>query len=100
MTPTELITLQFPNLVLIPLTAAGAAIGLAKQTSYNMRHKGVFPLPVRMVGTKPMVALTDLANYLEFGSVVVTSNDVEVEPKRRTGRPTKRETVERMRKLA
>lgn len=64
MNTAELIMAQFPGRVLIPLIAAGKSIGYAEQTSYNLHHKGKFPLRVRMQGRKPMVALTDLVKYM------------------------------------
>lgn len=64
MNTTDLILAQFPGRVFIPMVKAGEAIGYKEQTSYNLHHKGKFPLRVRMQGRKPMVALTDLIAYV------------------------------------
>jgi hypothetical protein len=95
----DIILKQFPKTAMIPLVTAGNCIGLAEQTCYNMAHKKIFPMPVRKVGRKSMVALTDLIRYLDAGPTAFKEesekqNDL---PKRRPGRPTKAEQVRRMR---
>jgi hypothetical protein len=87
MTPAELVLAQFPGRVYIPLVEAGAAIGMQRQTCYNSRVKGTFPLPVRLVGRKPMVALTDLIIYLEKHTKAPPPRTVESVVKKRVGRP-------------
>lgn len=64
MTLEELIKLQFPGRLNITLVEAGRAIGMSAQSSYNRRHLGTFPLPVRKIGGKPMVSLIDLIDYI------------------------------------
>ena len=83
MTPEELVLKQFPGRLYITLVEAGAAIGMRPQTCYNYRAKGIFPLPVRMVGDRPMVALTDLIAYMHGRG--------NVSSKKRRGRPSARE---------
>lgn len=89
MTPAQLITSQFPHVALIPMTKAGRAIGLAEQTCYNLRLRGQFPLPVRKVGSKVMVAVCDLITYVEGGQPAAAP--IIEQPKRRRGRPTNAE---------
>ena|GEM_PF-3475085 len=117
MSPKELVLAQFPGRVQIPLIEAGLAIGIKKQTSYNMNSAGTFPLPIRRVGAgtgKPMVALSDLITYLEQqnddadqikvsppaepNTPPVIEHIPDTPPKR--GRPTKREQRERAARLA
>jgi hypothetical protein len=106
MTPSELVLAQFPGRIFITLVEAGAALGLARQTTYNLRSLSKFPLRVQGVGlkdTKPMVALTDLVSYLEtpkerpaIETPMTSAPAPAAEPvKRRRGRPTKREEIER-----
>lgn len=82
-TPEELVLKQFPGRLYITLVEAGAAIGMRPQTCYNLRTRGTFPLPVRMVGDRPMVALTDLVDYMR--------NKAAQPIKRRRGRPSARD---------
>lgn len=87
-TPEELVLKQFPGRLYITLVEAGAAIGLAEQTTRNRRAKGKFPLPIRMIGDRPMVALSDLIAFMNQGRKRVLSID-EVPEKR--ARSTKRQ---------
>lgn len=91
----DLILRQFPGKVMISMIEAGNCIGLARRTSYNMAHEKRFPLPIRKVGKKSMVALTDVINFIKNGGNTVSQKQEEV--KRRPGRPTKAEQVRRMR---
>lgn len=76
---------------LIGLVVAGAELGLAKQTSYNLNHANGFPVTVVTVGQrKPMVRISDLAIYL------ASSQGADPAGKRKKrGRPTKAETIAR-----
>ena len=99
MKTADIILQQFPGTAMISITTAGNCIGYARQTSYNLCHKGKFPIPVRKVGRKSMVALLDLIKFLESQPEAGMEKSVEpiaIEPKRRVGRPTKGEQVRRM----
>lgn len=56
---------MFPGKLAIPLVEAGAAIGLARQTCYNLNHKNKFPIQVSNHGGRPVVKITHLIAYLE-----------------------------------
>lgn len=94
----ELILKQFPGTAMIPMVTAGSCIGLARRTCYNLAHNNQFPLPIRKIGSKSMVALTDLINFLDHKEVKTVTTKPE-QPRRRPGRPTKAEQVRRMREL-
>jgi len=100
MNPTlDLLVAQFPGQAYIPMVQAGASIGYKPQTCYNLFHANRFPLPVRKVGAKCMVALTDLAKFMN-GELVECQQaprkvEAPVKTPRRPGRPTKREMIER-----
>jgi len=89
----ELIFKQFPGKVLISMVEAGACIGMARNSCYNRSNLGTFPLPIRKVGHKNMVALTDIINFLNNGKYIP---EQKKEEKRKPGRPTKGEQVRRM----
>jgi hypothetical protein len=95
MSPLSLIAAQFPGKTHIPMVDAGAAIGYEKQTCYNLFHHGKFPLPVKKVGRKSMVALLDLARFMQGESV-----EKPTAPTRKPGRPTKKEQIERRNRLS
>lgn len=92
-----LLVAQFPGQTYISMVQAGASIGYKPQTCYNLFHAGRFPLPVRKVGAKCMVALTDLAKFMNGETVERHDSVTRPEPvaARRVGRPTKREMIER-----
>lgn len=98
MTNIEILIMQFPGSIQIPATVAGAAIGYAEQTCYNLISKKQFPLPIRKVRRKNMVALHDLAKYMDGMNGVSTAEQPVLE-KRKAGRPTKAETIARMRSV-
>ena len=106
MTLQELVSAQFPGKLLIPMVEAGASIGLAEQSCYNLKSRGAFPLPVSKIGNKPMVAITDLIAFLEglaapvSEPVVVVDTEPKPTTKRRPGRPTKAEQIARRRQLS
>ena len=104
MSQLELLSRQFPGQVFIPMTKAGLSIGYAEQTSYNLHHKGKFPLPVRKVGRKNMVALLDLAAFMD-GKIIASEPErcapaTEEKEVRRVGRPTKAEQIAARRRAA
>lgn len=92
----DIILAQFPGKTLIPITDAGAAIGYAGQTCYNLFHRGEFPMPVRKVGRKSMVSLIDLAKFMDAPTALYKEKaTLESEQPRRRGRPTKAEQIRR-----
>lgn len=96
MNTLDLLVAQFPGRAYISMTAAGQAIGYKTQTCYNLFHQGIFPLPVKKVGVKCMVSLTDLAKFMNTEA----ANDTIVEPivakvTRKSGRPSKAEMIAR-----
>ena len=93
----ELILKQFPGTAMIPMVTAGSCIGLARRTCYNLAHNNRFPLPIRKIGSKSMVALVDLINFLDNKEPKPVAKMEQ--PRRRPGRPTKAEQVRRMREL-
>jgi hypothetical protein len=98
----EIILMQFPGVAMVPITTAGKCIGYKKQTTYNLFHKGKFPLPVKKIGRKSMVAIADLIKFIDgpaTNAQVAPIVQTPSEPKRRVGRPTKAEQVRRMRGL-
>lgn len=87
MTAKELILAQFPGRVYLPLIEAGAAIGYAEKTCYSLYYKGKFPLPVRKLGRKSMVALSDLVSFMESAGTIDNKQTLPEVPSRRRGRP-------------
>lgn len=87
MTPRELVLAQFPGRVAIPLIEAGKAIGLAAQTSYNLHHRGKFPMRVIKQNRKPMVSLIELIDYLEQRVPAPELKQVVEPPRHSRGRP-------------
>lgn len=83
----DFLTRTFPGRLFIPLVDAAVAIGYAPATGYNMHSKGTFPVRVQKQGSKPVVSILDLANY-------INARSQPAEPvKRRRGRPTKAEQI-------
>ena len=95
MNAMNLLVAQFPGRAFIPMTQAGAAIGYKPQTCYNLFHGGLFPLPVRKIGAKSMVALMDLANYMNGESTQLKEVTIESSLPKKAGRPTKAEMIAR-----
>ena len=88
MNALDILTRTFPGRLFIPLVDAAVAIGYAPGTGYNMHWKGTFPIRVQKQGSKPVVSIIDLANYINAKSQPPTEP-----PKRRRGRPTKAEQI-------
>jgi hypothetical protein len=88
MTPQELVIQLFPGKLKIPMVDAGEAIGLAKQTSYNLYSQGTFPLPVQKQGRRSFVLILDLIAHLGSGE---EQKEEEAPAPRRRGRPTREE---------
>ena len=80
--------------LLITPVQAGAAIGYAPQTTWNLLSAGEFPIPTVQCGKRKrrMIRVADLLQYvdsLEPGAHTPT------QPTRRPGRPTKEESIRR-----
>ncbi len=86
MSPAELVLKQFPNRVSLTVTEAGVALGYSRQSTYNMKSAGTFPVQISKVGRRDVVHLHDIINYLETGLPA---------HKKRSGRPTREESLRR-----
>jgi len=67
MTKSEITEKQMECLggrILLPLVEAGAMLGFKKQSAYNMKSRGVFPVKIKMINGKPMVRVTDLIDFI------------------------------------
>jgi len=56
---------SFNGRILLPLVEAGKILGYAKQSTYNMRSRGVFPVIIKEINGKPMVRVSDLFTYIQ-----------------------------------
>lgn len=78
---------RFDGRLTLRVAEVGAVIGMIPQSAHNSANLGRFPIPViRQKGIRPFCKTIDLANYLDCAT-----------PKRRVGRPTKREQVSHVR---
>lgn len=93
LSPSEIITQQFPGCLALPLIKAGAALSLSSGTAYNMHSKGTFPVRVHKIGNKPIVYLHDLITYLEGGPSANDQHFEEEHKPKKKGRPTKAESL-------
>lgn len=93
MSGIELVLKMFPGKAAIPLIEAGAAIGMARQTCYNLHSTKKFPMPVFMRGRKPFVTASSLAGYIDAQN----GADSRLESLRtgKVGRPTKADQIAR-----
>ena len=89
MSPADVILKQFPNRVSLTVVEAGIALGYSRQTVYNMKSGGKFPIKITKVGPRSFVHIHDLITYLESGQA---SNDGEFAPKKK-GRPSKADAL-------
>jgi predicted DNA-binding transcriptional regulator AlpA len=53
------------NRLLVPLTEAGEILGYKKQSSYNMKSRGKFPVPIKKINGKPMVRVSELLSFID-----------------------------------
>jgi len=91
MSPTEIVLKQFPNRVSLSVAEAGAALGYARQTTYNLKAKGKFPVRISFAGKTPIVHLHDLISFLEG---FPASNDSNFTPApKKKGRPSKADAL-------
>jgi hypothetical protein len=61
----EVLRLQFPGRVLIPVLEAGQAIGYAQSTVRGKLHHATFPLKTVKNGDMRMVHIVELAHYID-----------------------------------
>jgi hypothetical protein len=64
-TTLDLLLRQFGGAHLVTIRQSGLVIGLQPQTSYNLVSRGKFPLPLVDTGSKRMVRVLDIANYID-----------------------------------
>lgn len=76
--------------LLITPVKAGAAIGYAPQTTWNLLSAGEFPIPTVQRGKRKMVRVADLVRFVD--SLELNTTTLTNQP-RRPGRPTKAESV-------
>lgn len=90
-TPTlvDVLLAKFNGRILIPFLDAIDAIGINHQTARNELHRGVFPVPTMLQGSRRFIAITDLAAYLE----ALYATREQPGQKKKIGRPTKAEQV-------
>ena len=72
--------------------AAGKELGFAEKTTRNMMTQGRFPLTTEPVGSRLMVSIFVLADYVARRSQMPLEPSVEKISKKR-GRPTKAEKM-------
>jgi hypothetical protein len=56
---------SFNGRILLPLVEAGAILGYKKQSVYNMKSRGVFPVTIKEINGKPMVRVADLFTFIQ-----------------------------------
>lgn len=61
----DLLLRQFDGQVLIPFAEASAAMGMAEQTARNRLRKGDYPVKTLWNGTRRLVHVADLAEYID-----------------------------------
>ncbi|MCR4304478.1 MAG: helix-turn-helix domain-containing protein [Gallionella sp.] len=74
--------------LLVTPVEAGAAIGYAPQTVWNLLSDGEFPIPTVQRGKRKMVRVSDLIKFVDELHPASTSTK-----QRRPGRPTKAESI-------
>lgn len=68
MTKSEISEKQLESIgcrFLLPLVEAGKLLGYKRQSTYNMKSRGVFPVKIKMINGKPMVRVTDLIEFIQ-----------------------------------
>lgn len=86
-----LLLAQFPGQFKLTLRQAANALGIAEQTARNRVTNRSFPLPTFKEGKLRLVALVDLAAYLDSTSAAAAcpaaAPPAPPEPMRKRGRP-------------
>jgi hypothetical protein len=78
--------------LLITPAQAGAAIGYAPQTTWNLLSDEEFPIPTVKRGKRKMVRVSDLVRYVDS---LEPDAATCIKQSRRPGRPTKAESIHR-----
>jgi len=86
----QLLLERFKGQILIPFIDAIAVAGIVEQTARNQIHRGEFPIPTVLNGSRRLIHIEDLANFIEG----LRNQNLK---KTRRGRPTK---ASQMAKLA
>lgn len=73
---------RFKGQILIPFIDAIAVAGFVEQTARNQIHRGEFPIPTVLNGSRRLIHVEDLANFIDG----LRSQNLK---KTRRGRPTK-----------
>lgn len=85
---------------IVSFTVAAEIIGFTRKGAYTARARSQFPVRVRQAGCHLTVFLTDIVEYLTTGvsqseqSVALLTDKYKRVFKVRTGRPSKRESLE------
>lgn len=89
---------SFPGVIMADFDQVGQAINASKSACYLRASRGVdFPKVTKM-GSRSLVKLTDLADWIDkqqSTQVAEQEKDKGTVLKKRRGRPTKRERIER-----
>jgi hypothetical protein len=90
-TTIQILLSRFNGRILIPFVEAVTAAGFVEQTARNQIHKGIFPIPTVVNGSKRLVHIEDLANFID-------GLRQQNQPKKKTGRgrPTKASQMARL----
>ena len=92
--PSTSVAYQFPNhlqnRLLITPVEAGACVGWAKQTVYNKLNGDDFSIPLVKFNGRKMVRISDLVQYI---ADLEPDASTPIKKTRRSGRPTKAETI-------
>lgn len=56
---------RFNGQVLVPFAAGAECVGIPVQTARNKLHKGEFPIPTILSGTRRFIYIQDLSDYVE-----------------------------------
>lgn len=80
----QILLTRFNGQILIPFIDGAAAAGFAGQTARNKVHKGEFPIPTILNGSRRLIHIEDLAIFID------RLREQTNQPKKpRRGRPTK-----------
>lgn len=61
----DVLLTRFNGQILIPLSDAAHALGLAEQTVRNQLHQKTFPIPTVLQGSRRFIAVQDMASYVD-----------------------------------
>lgn len=79
----QILLARFDGQVLIPFIKASAAAGISGQTARNKLSVGTFPIKTVFNGSRRLVHIQDLADFIE------SLRPESESPKPKLGRPTK-----------